>query len=82
MPAASVYLLENPHFLQFFVADSESGSIIIRKGDNSMLDDILSLLTWMGEKILDFKIHGFKCALFFFIVIPLIIFIILAIAYS
>ena len=29
MPAASVYLLENLHFLQFFVADSVTGSIII-----------------------------------------------------
>ncbi len=28
MPAASVYLLENLHFLQFFVADSVPGSII------------------------------------------------------
>ena len=28
MPAASVYLLENLHFLQFFVEDSEPGSII------------------------------------------------------
>ena len=33
MPAASVYLLENLHFLQFFVADSVTGSIIISKGD-------------------------------------------------
>ena len=32
MPAASVYLLENLHFLQFFVADSVTGSIIISKG--------------------------------------------------
>ena len=29
MPSASVYLLENLHFLQFFVADSVPGSIII-----------------------------------------------------
>ena len=29
MPAASVYLLENLHFPQFFVADSRLGSIII-----------------------------------------------------
>ena len=29
MPAASVYLLENLHFSQFFVADSVPGSIII-----------------------------------------------------
>ena len=34
MPAASVYLLENPCFLQFFVADSVPGSIILCKGDN------------------------------------------------
>jgi len=33
MPAASVYLLENAHFLPFFVADSVPGSIIIGKGD-------------------------------------------------
>ena len=33
MPAASVYLLENLHFLQFFVADSVPGSIIMCKGD-------------------------------------------------
>ena len=33
MPAASVYLLENLHFLQFFVADSVPGSIILCKGD-------------------------------------------------
>ena len=33
MPAASVYLLENPHFLPFFVADSVPGSIILCKGD-------------------------------------------------
>ena len=32
-PAASVYLLENLHFLQFFVADSVPGSIILSKGD-------------------------------------------------
>ena len=32
MPAASVYLLENLHFLQFFVADSVPGSIIIGSG--------------------------------------------------
>jgi hypothetical protein len=31
MPAASVYLLENLHFSQFFVADSVPGSIIISK---------------------------------------------------
>ena len=31
MPAASVYLLENLHFLQFFVADSVPGSIILCK---------------------------------------------------
>ena len=31
MPASSVYLLENLHFLQFFVADSVPGSIIIGK---------------------------------------------------
>ena len=29
IPAASVYLLENLHFLQFFVAESVPGSIII-----------------------------------------------------
>ena len=33
MPAESVYLLENLHFSQFFVADSEPGSIILCKGD-------------------------------------------------
>ena len=33
MPAASVYLLENLHFLHFFVADSVPGSIILCKGD-------------------------------------------------
>ena len=33
MPAASVYLLENLYFLQFFVADSVPGSIILSKGD-------------------------------------------------
>ena len=33
MPAESVYLLENLHFLQFFFADSEPGRIIICKGD-------------------------------------------------
>ena len=33
MPAGSVYLLENLHFLQFFVADSVTGSIILSKGD-------------------------------------------------
>ena len=33
MPSASVYLLENLHFLPFFVADSVTGSIIISKGD-------------------------------------------------
>ena len=33
MPAASVYLLENLHFLPFFVADSVPGSIILCKGD-------------------------------------------------
>ncbi len=33
MPAASVYLLENLYFLQFFVADSVPGSIISSKGD-------------------------------------------------
>ena len=33
MPAASVYLLENLHLAQFFVADSVPGSIIISKGD-------------------------------------------------
>ena len=33
IPAASVYLLENLHFLQFFVADSVPGSIILCKGD-------------------------------------------------
>ena len=33
MPAASVYLLENLYFLQFFVADSVTGSIILSKGD-------------------------------------------------
>ena len=31
MPDASVYLLENLHFLQFFVEDSVPGSIIILK---------------------------------------------------
>ena len=30
MPAASVYLLENRHFPQFFVADSAPGSIILK----------------------------------------------------
>ena len=34
MPAGSVYLLENLYFLQFFVADSVPGSIIISKGDS------------------------------------------------
>ena len=33
MPAKSVYLLENLHFSQFFVADSMAGSIILYKGD-------------------------------------------------
>ena len=33
MPAASVYLLEKTHFLQFFVEDSVPGSIILSKGD-------------------------------------------------
>ena len=33
MPAASVYLLEKPHFSQFFVANSVPGSIILCKGD-------------------------------------------------
>ena len=33
MPATSVYLLENLYFLQFFVADSVPGSIILSKGD-------------------------------------------------
>ncbi|MBQ7023128.1 MAG: hypothetical protein IJN29_06070 [Akkermansia sp.] len=33
MPSASFYLLENLHFLQFFVADSVRGSIIIGRGD-------------------------------------------------
>lgn len=33
MPAASVYLLENPPPAQFFIADSVPGSIIICKGD-------------------------------------------------
>ena len=33
MPAASVYLLENLHLAQFFVADSVPGSIILCKGD-------------------------------------------------
>ncbi len=33
MPAASFYSLENLHFLQFFVADSVPGSIILCKGD-------------------------------------------------
>ena len=47
-----------------------------------MLDDIFSLLCWIGGKILDFKIHGFRCGLFFFTIIPLIIFIILGIVYS
>ena len=39
MPAAIVYLLENLHFLPFFVADSVPGSIIISKGDNFMKDE-------------------------------------------
>lgn len=47
-----------------------------------MLDDILSLLCWIGGKILDFKIHGFRCGLLLFTLLPLIIFIILAIVYS
>ncbi len=29
MPATSVYLLENLHFLQFFVANSEAGYVSI-----------------------------------------------------
>ena len=33
MPVGSVYLLENLHFLQFFVADSVPGSIILCKRD-------------------------------------------------
>ncbi|MBQ3241248.1 MAG: hypothetical protein IJB00_08720 [Akkermansia sp.] len=33
MPVASVYLLENLHFLPFFVADSVPGSIMMYKGD-------------------------------------------------
>ncbi|MBQ4613477.1 MAG: hypothetical protein IJB31_00930 [Akkermansia sp.] len=33
MPAASVYLLENLHFLPFFVADSVPESIILCKGE-------------------------------------------------
>ena len=33
MPAESVYLLENLHFLPFFVADSVPGSIILCKRD-------------------------------------------------
>lgn len=82
IPAKSVYLLENLHFLPFFVADSVPGCIIISKGDNSMLDDILSLLGWIGGKILDFKIHGFRCGLLLFTLLPLIIFIIRAIVYS
>ena len=32
MPAASVYLLENLHFLPFFVADSVPGGIIFGRG--------------------------------------------------
>lgn len=47
-----------------------------------MLDDILSLLVWIGGKILDFKILGFRCGLLLFTLLPLIIFIILAIVYS
>ena len=35
MPAASVYLLENLHFLRFFVVDSVLGSIILCKGDRA-----------------------------------------------
>ena len=33
MPSTRVYLLENRHFPQFFVADSVTGSIILSKGD-------------------------------------------------
>ena len=33
MPAANVYLLENLHYLQFFVADSVPRSFMIYKGD-------------------------------------------------
>lgn len=47
-----------------------------------MLDDLLSLLCWVGEKILDFKIHGFRCGLLLFTLLPLIILIILAIIYA
>ena len=47
-----------------------------------MLDDLLSLFVWIGGKILDFRIHGFRCTFFFFILLPLIIFIILGIVYS
>ena len=41
MPEKYVYLLENLHFLQFFVADSVTGSIILCKGDR--------LWNWIAE---------------------------------
>lgn len=47
-----------------------------------MLDDIISLFCWVGSKIIEFMIHGFKRTFIFFIVIPIVIFIILAIVYS
>ncbi len=33
MPAVCAYMVENFHFLPFFVADSVPGSIISNKGD-------------------------------------------------
>lgn len=47
-----------------------------------MLDDILSALIWVGEKIIDFTVHGFRNAIFLCILLPLIIFILLCITYA
>jgi hypothetical protein len=41
MPAASVYLLENLHFLPFFVADSVRKCVNISKGDKSLFVSFL-----------------------------------------
>ena len=45
MPAACVYLLENLYFLQFFVADSVPGSIIVSKKNQIMEQDYREKLT-------------------------------------
>lgn len=44
-----------------------------------MLEDLIAFFTWVGDKFIEIKIHGFKKTLISYIVTALIILIVLGI---